>query len=70
VPLVEHYRPSWPDADFNHPAVHAPTLLPKTVDDEILSFEMSATFQQERIEQYPHLNIQPQDLKVRMRVCH
>jgi hypothetical protein len=67
VPLIENYRPTWPDFDYETPS-DPPPLLERTVPDNKLSFKMKATFEPGSLVFYPHLNINPADLKVRMRV--
>jgi hypothetical protein len=67
VPLIENYRPTWPDFDYQTPSDPHP-LLERTVPDNKLSFKMKATFAPGSLIFYPHLKINPADLKVRMRV--
>jgi hypothetical protein len=66
--LLENYRPTWPDLDFNHPSVKAPSVLPKSVPNKNIEFEIKATYKRDQYDQYPHMNMNPADLKVKMQV--
>jgi hypothetical protein len=66
-PLIDQYRPVWPDQDFS--VSSKPATLPKrTIPDDVLNFKLSATFTPGSSIFYPHLSINPADLKVVMTV--
>jgi hypothetical protein len=67
APLLEKYRPLWPDADFQKGQT-PPELPERTIPDSVLNFEMQATFQQGTALFYPHLSHNPADIKVKVHV--
>lgn len=66
MPLLEHYRPTWPDPDFLK--VDLPSLPARTVADSALKFEFTASFSKGTAEFYKHLQTSPSDIRVKMRV--
>lgn len=70
APLIERYRPSWPDADFE--GVNGdtlPPLPPRTVPDELFQFEYRTSTEEGTARFYEHLTVNPADIKVRATVC-
>lgn len=69
VPLVQHYRSSWPNTAHDLPAdVPEPILPPRTVDDNVLSFKLSARYDFGSSVFYPNLDYHPADFKVSLNV--
>ncbi len=67
APLIEKYRPVWPDADFaklSHPV----KTLPRTIPDSVLNFELTASLEHGSAIFYPHLPSNPADIKAKLRV--
>jgi hypothetical protein len=67
MPLLEHYRPTWPDPDFVK--LELPPLPERTVPDSALKFEFTASFSKGTAEFYKHLQTSPSDIRVKMRVA-
>ncbi len=67
APLIEKYRPTWPDSDFAKSA-KPDQLLPRTIPDEVLNFELTASLEHGSAIFYPHLPTNPADIKVRLTV--
>ncbi len=72
TPLIESYRSSWPE---NKPKtvpisddVIKRQLPARTVSDDVLCFEMSATYDQGSSLFYPHMKTNPADFKVILKV--
>lgn len=66
APLLEKYRPVWPDADFGK---GKPEELPvRTVSDDVLRFELTASFESGTSLLYPHLPHNPADFKAKLKV--
>jgi hypothetical protein len=70
APLLEHYRSGWPDVNPDVPAATQPELTKRTIPDEILRFNFSASFNKGGAFFYPHLLTNPADFKVSMKVRH
>lgn len=69
VPLVQHYRSSWPNTAHDLPVgVEEPVLPPRTIDDNVLHFKMSARYDFGSSIFYPHLDFHPADFKVALMV--
>ena len=65
IPLVQHYRSSWPNTAHDLPAdVEEPVLPPRTIDDSALHFKLSARYDFGSSVFYPHLDYHPADFKV------
>lgn len=67
IPLIENYRSRWPQPSI---AAEIKNIdLPKrTVPDECLEFEVKSSFEQGSAIFYPHLQFNPADFKVKLRV--
>lgn len=71
APLVEKYRPLWPDVDFtalSKGETDDVTLLPRTVDPTKLIFDIKMTLKTGTSVFYPHLKTNPADCKVALTV--
>ncbi len=69
APLVERYRPSWPDADFEGVDENSlPPIPPRTVPDELFHFEFRTTTHKGTAEFYKHLMLNPADIRVKATV--
>jgi hypothetical protein len=69
TPLVQHYRSSWPNTAHDLPAdVEEPVLPPRTIDDNVLHFKLSARYDFGSSVFYPHLDYHPADFKVALLV--
>lgn len=66
MPLLEHYRPTWPDPDFVK--MEMSPLPERTVPDSALKFEFTASFSKGTGVFYKHLQTSPSDIRVKMRV--
>jgi hypothetical protein len=68
APLIEHHRSAWPDVLQDKPSALVP--LPKrTVPDSALRFKFVAHFNSGGAFFYTHLQTNPADFKVSMKVC-
>lgn len=67
APLIEKYRPVWPDADFAKSS-SPEALLPRTIPDSVLNFELTASLEHGSAIFYPHLPTNPADIKVKLTV--
>jgi hypothetical protein len=63
--ILQNYRPKWPLTNFtaSEPVPHIPE---KTISEDKLRFELSATMNKGTNIFYPHLQSHPADLKVRL----
>lgn len=72
TPLVEKFRTSWPDAAPKSISITNELLKAKlperTVSEDILRFEMSATYDPGSSLFYAHMKTNPADFKVIVRV--
>lgn len=69
APLVERYRPTWPDADFEMVNENAlPPLPPRTVPDELFVFDYRTTSHKGTAKFYNHLMVNPADIRVKAQV--
>jgi hypothetical protein len=69
VPLVQHYRSSWPNTAHDLPeGVEEPVLPPRTIDDSVLHFKLSARYYFGSSVFYPNLDYHPADFKVALMV--
>ena len=70
APLVQHFRPRWPEPELAVVPPDAALKLPeqRTVSEKILRFQMSATFSHGTSIFYPHLKFNPADIKVSVKV--
>lgn len=66
--LLENYRPVWPDPEYQGIESSVPQLPPRTVADHCLRFAMKSSLLPGSLIFYPHLNINPTDLKVKLYV--
>jgi hypothetical protein len=64
LPLMEEVKSTWPLPRPSEEAVKK--IIPRTISDDVLRFEMSATFDKGFAIFYPHIKIHPADLKVRL----
>lgn len=67
-PLIENYRSTWPDPEYQAPANILESLPKRTVPDSVLKFRMTASFGHGSSIFYPHIATHPADCKVRMQV--
>jgi hypothetical protein len=66
APLIERYRPSWPDADFELvDQSQFPQLPPRTVPDDLFNFEYRTSSTKGTAKFYTHLMVNPADIRVR-----
>jgi hypothetical protein len=69
IPLVQHFRSSWPNTAHDLPVdVEEPILPPRTVDDNVLHFKLSARYDFGSSVFYPNLDYHPADFKVALMV--
>lgn len=72
APLVENFRTSWPEAKPSTVSVSSESvqekLPPRTVSDDDLRFEMSATYDPGSSLFYDHMKMNPADFKVVLKV--
>jgi hypothetical protein len=70
APLVQHFRPRWPEPELAVVPPDAALKLPeqRTVSEKVLRFQMSATFSHGTSIFYPHLKFNPADIKVSVKV--
>lgn len=69
TPLVQHYRGSWPNTAHDLPVdVEEPLLPPRTIDDKVLHFKLSARYDFGSSVFYPNLDYHPADFKVSLMV--
>jgi hypothetical protein len=68
APLLEKYRPVWPDSDFGKGNVEELPL--RSVPQEDLKFQLTASFENGSSLFYPHLPHNPADFKVKLSVRH
>ncbi len=66
APLLEKYRPVWPDSDFGKGKIEE--LPIRTIDDNDLNFGLTASFEHGAALFYPHLPHNPADFKVKLLV--
>lgn len=66
APLLEKYRPVWPDADFGKGKVEELPL--RSVAEKDLKFGLTASFESGSSLFYPHLPHNPADFKVKLSV--
>lgn len=70
LPLIEHYRPRWPEPAFNIDETNklsvspSSKVLPRTVPDSKLRFKLKSTFDHGASIFYPHLKFHAADYKV------
>lgn len=68
-PLLETFRSSWPDPVHNAPSKEILEALPeRTVPDDVLNFRMTSRLESGTSIFYPHLEIHPGDMKVKLEV--
>jgi hypothetical protein len=71
APLIEKYRPTWPDPYYvNESSSELPPLPPRTVPDEALRFEIKGSNFKGTAEFYTHLPINPADMRVKLKVSN
>ena len=72
-PLVQNFRTSWPEPAPLKIKVNEHTIqqhLPeRTVSDDVLRYEMTASYDQGSALFYSHMKMNPADFKVIVRVC-
>lgn len=73
VPLLENYRPVWPDPDYIHPQLNLEAFpvnpLPRKVPDQAITFDFSIRKNLlDGGKHFPHFKAHPGDMKVRMKV--
>jgi len=74
LPLIEHYRPRWPEPAYNIDETNklsvspSSKVLPRTVPDNKLRFKLKATFDHGASIFYPHLKFHAADYKVTLLV--
>lgn len=63
MPFIENYRPRWPAPELflSQEEINIPK---RTVPDEVLKFEMTATMAHGQAIRYPHMEFNPADFKV------
>lgn len=69
-PLIENYRSTWPDPEFQAPHNILAAAPVRTVPDSALGFIMTATLNHGSSIFYPHMDIHPSDCKVKLQVNH
>ncbi len=65
-PLIEKYRPTWPDSDFSVPNKESIVIPQRTIPEEKLTFEMKMSMDRGSAFLYPHMPINPADAKVKL----
>ena len=74
LPLIEHYRPRWPEPAYNIDETNklsvspSSKVLPRTIPDNKLRFKLRATFDHGASIFYPHLKFHAADYKVTLLV--
>lgn len=68
APLIEHYRSAWPDVNPDRPAESQINLPERTVEDDKLRFNIGVSMQEGQSFFFPHLETNPADIKVTMKV--
>lgn len=74
VPLLEQYRPRWPQLPIEKPAEKdefigiLPIPETRTIPASVLRFQMSATFAHGTSIIYEHMSFNPADFKVGLKV--
>mmetsp|Transcript_835 Transcript_835/g.1445 ORF Transcript_835/g.1445 Transcript_835/m.1445 type:complete len:181 (-) Transcript_835:276-818(-) len=69
TPFLQHYRSTWPNTAHELPPdVEEPVLPPRTIDDKVLHFKLSARYDFGSSVFYPNLDYHPADFKVSMMV--
>ena len=69
-PLLQNYRNSWPDTEYFAPKEKNEdfALPPRTVNDSVLRFAVTARFDFGGSLYYPHMDTHPADFKVALMV--
>lgn len=69
APLVELYRPNWPDPDFENVIPEdLPPLPPRTVPDHLYQFEFRNSSEKGAARFYKHFMTNPADVRVKAQV--
>lgn len=67
-PLIQSYRNNWPDP-YQVSTTIPPIVLPeRTVQENLLRFKLSATYEHGTAVHFPHLQFNPSDYKVSLYV--
>jgi hypothetical protein len=71
LPFAQNYRNRWPETENVLPDhVPEPSLPPRTISDDCLTFKLTSTFDRGSSIFYSHLHTHPADLKVTLTVTN